>query len=310
VLRRLVTCGALAAALLLSLAGAAQAQTRDPVIGIGEQKPGFFTNEHFTALGVRDVRVIAAWDALSYRWQRAELDAYMAAAEEAGARVLLGFGHSRIKGRTKILPSPKRFRREFRRFKARYPLVRDYLTWNEANHCGQPTCRRPERAAQYFDVIASNCSRCRIVAADVLDTSKLAPWLRRFVRAARHKPRIWGLHNYIDANRFYTRGTRALLRTVRGEVWFTETGGLVERRNNSKILFPGSEPHQAKAMRYVFRLARLSPRRIRRIYVYQWTPAGPDATWDSALLRADGVPRPAYDVLRSWIETRRAASAR
>jgi hypothetical protein len=306
VLRRLVTCAALAAALLLSLAGAAQA--RDPVVGIGEQKPGFFTNEHFTALGVRDVRVITAWDALSYRWQRAELDAYMAAAEEAGARVLLGFGHSRAKGRTRTLPTPKRFRREFRRFKARYPLVRDYLTWNEANHCGQPTCRRPERAAQYFDVIASDCRGCRIVAADVLDTSELAPWLRRFVRAARHKPRIWGLHNYIDANRFYTRGTRALLRTVRGEVWFTETGGLVQRRNNSKILFPGSEPHQAKAMRYVFRLARLSPRRIRRIYVYQRTPAGPNATWDSALLRADGVPRPAYDVLRSWIETRRASA--
>ena len=61
-------------------------------------------------------------------------------------------------------------------------------------------------------------------------------------------------------------------------------------------------------MRYVFRLARLSPRRIRRIYVYQWTPAGPDATWDSALLRADGVPRPAYDVLRNWIETSRASA--
>ena len=169
-LRRLVTCAALAAALLLSLAGAAQA--RDPVIGIGEQKPGFFTNEHFTALGVRDVRVIAAWDALSYRWQRAELDAYMAAAEEAGARVLLGFGHSRAEGRTRTLPTPKRFRREFRRFRARYPLVRDYLTWNEANHCGQPTCRRPERAAQYFDVIAADCRGCRIVAADVLDTSR------------------------------------------------------------------------------------------------------------------------------------------
>jgi hypothetical protein len=297
---RALLCAALAAAMLLGLAGAAQAS--DPVIGIGEQNPSFFSNEHFTALGLRDVRVIAGWDALNSRSERAELDAYMAAAEEAGSRVLLGFGHSRIRGRTRTLPSPARFRHEFLRFRARYPLVRNFLTWNEANHCGQPTCHRPERAARYFDVIASNCSGCRIVAADVLDTSRLAPWIAHFVRAARHRPRIWGLHNYIDANRFYTRGTRALLRAVRGEIWFTETGGLVERRNNSRILFPGSTSHQARAMRFVFRLARLSPRRIRRIYVYQWTPAGPGATWDSALLGPDGAPRPAYEVLRSWLE--------
>jgi hypothetical protein len=307
--RRALLCAALAAALALALAGAAQAQTRDPVIGVGEQDPSFFTNEHFRALGLRDVRVIVGWDALSNRWERAELDAYMAAAEEAGARVLLGFGHSRVSGRTRRLPSPARFRREFLRFRARYPLVRDYLTWNEANHCGQPTCRRPERAARYFDVIHANCTGCRIVAADVLDTSRLSSWVSRFLRAARHRPKIWGLHNYIDANRFYTRGTRTLLRTVRGQVWFTETGGLVQRRNNSRILFPGSEPHQARAMRFVFRLARLSPRRIRRIYVYQWTPKGPEATWDSALLRPDGAPRPAYDVLRSWIERANARRA-
>jgi hypothetical protein len=309
-LLRALLCSALAAALLLSLAGAAQAQARDPIIGIGEQKPGFFADQHFTALGLRDVRVIASWDALNSRSERAELDAYMAQAEEAGARVLLGFGHSRMRGRTRVLPSPARFRHEFLRFRARYPLVRDYLTWNEANHCGQPTCHRPERAARYFDVIAANCTGCRIVAADVLDSSRLAAWVSRFLRAARHRPRIWGLHNYIDANRFYTRGTRSLLRTVRGEVWFTETGGLVERRNNSRILFPGSTSHQARAMRFVFRLARLSPRRIRRIYVYHWNPAGPDATWDSALIGPDGVPRPAYDVLRSWIQrsvARRAA---
>lgn len=306
-MRRIVLCAALAVATLLSAAAAAQA--RDPVVGLGEQKPAFFADQRFTDLGVRDVRVIAGWDALDSRWQRQELDAYMAAAEEAGARVLLGFGHSRIDGRSRRLPSLKRFRKEFLRFRARYPLVRDYLTWNEANHCGQPTCKRPRRAAQYFDIVTSNCRGCRVVAADVLDTSRLKGWLEDFVRAAKHKPKIWGLHNYIDANRFYTRGTRALLRTVKGEVWFTETGGLVERRNGSRIAFPGSPRHAARALRFVFKLARLSPR-VRRIYVYQWAPVGPDATWDSALLGPDGEPRPAYDVLKSWIKRSRARRAR
>ena len=55
---------------------------------------------------------------------------------------------------------------------------------------------------------------------------------------ARGRRLIWGLHNYIDANRFRTTGTRSLLRAVPGEVWFTETGGLVVRNNGSPVEFP------------------------------------------------------------------------
>ena len=42
------------------------------------------------------------------------------------------------------------------------------------------------------------------------------------------KPRIWGLHNYRDTNKRKGQkpgGTRRLLKTVKGEVWLTETGG-------------------------------------------------------------------------------------
>ena len=139
----------------------------------------------------------------------------------------------------------------------------------------------------------------------------MVPWLKEFLRHARHTPKIWGLHNYLDANRFRTKGTRAMLRTVRGQVWFTETGGLVERKNKRRgkaIPFPDSATHAAKATRWVLRkLVNLSPR-VRRVYLYHFQYQGPDANWDSGVLDRTGEPRPAYRVLSRYVE--RAARAR
>ena len=121
---------------------------------------------------------------------------------------------------------------------------------------------------------------------------------------------IWGLHNYIDANRFRTRGTRALLKAVKGDVWFTETGGLVMRRNGSTVTFPGSTRHAARATSYVFRLAALSSR-VKRVYFYHWSPAPtPRPTWDSALVDSHDRPRPAYEVLRKWLDKNGIARSR
>ena len=83
----------------------------------------------------------------------------MAAAENAGARVLLGFSHSRSRYKRvrKTLPSPRRFRKEFLRFRARYPFIKEYLTWNEANHRGQPTWNHPKLVGRYYDILRNNC---------------------------------------------------------------------------------------------------------------------------------------------------------
>ena len=284
-----------------TLALAAPAAKAAPLVGIGEQNPSMFSDPRWRALGLKDVRVIAGYDALHSDWQRADLDTYMAAAHAAGARVLLGFGHSRTTGKEDHLPSVATFTKEFRAFRARYPWVKDYLTWNEANICGQPTCKNPERAARFYMSIRRYCKGCRIVAADVLDGSKLVSWVKRFAHTVGTTKVIWGLHNYIDANRFRTRGTKALLRTVKGDVWFTETGGIVERNNGSPIQFPESTAHAAKATNWVFKLAQLS-RRVRRVYLYHWSPPpDPVPTWDSALVDAHDRPRPAYGVLQKWL---------
>jgi hypothetical protein len=296
-----VVLAALCAALTLSIAPAGASAANHPAIGFGEQRASVFHNEHWQSLGLKHMRLLVGWDMLRYRWQRREADNWIRAAEAQGARILVAFSRSRSHWRRKKLPTAGEYERQFLRFRERYPGVKNFLAWNEANHCSQPTCHRPDRAAEYFDVLADNCAECTIVAADVLDTRDMVSWLKRFRRHARHTPKVWGLHNYIDANRFRTTGTRAMLATVKGEIWFTETGGLVKRKKTSAIPFPDSPAHAAKATRWVLeRLTQLSPR-IRRVYLYHFQNQGPKATWDSGILDRKGRPRPAYKVLTKYV---------
>jgi hypothetical protein len=266
-------------------------------VGIADQKADMFSDPLFQKLGVRHARIAVSWDALHHDWQRTELDVWLEAARARGIEPLIGFMHARG-DRRRVLPSPRRLALEFTRFRARYPWVRNYAAWNEANHCGEPTCRKPKLVASYYRGMRSACGSCRILASELLDMPNMASWVKRFVRAVGHQPRYWGLHNYVDANRFRTSGTRRLLALTTGRIWFTETGGIVARKTVRKVSFDESPQHAAQATSWVFsRLARLSPR-IQRIYLYHWNASETFETWDSALIAADGTPRPAFRVLR------------
>jgi hypothetical protein len=304
---RRVTCAALAVAALLLLPAAASAAPT--AIGVGEQSPEIFKDPAWHRLNAPYVRYIVSWDALRVPWQKAEVDDYLASARDAGARVLLGFSRSRSPklSRRKYLPSPSRLRREFLAFRSHYPWVKEYLTWNEANHRGQPTWNHPSVVGRYYDMLRRNCRSCTIVGPSVLDTLAMPTWVREVERSAKHRVRIWALHNYIDANRFRTRGTRSLLKATKAKIWFTETGGLVRRDNGSRIEFADSKQHAVKATRQVEKLARLS-KRVQRVYFYHWIAPDPDATWDSALTDPRGRPRPAYKVVKTYIRRSRAAN--
>ena len=304
---RRVTCAALAVAALLLLPAAASAAPT--AIGIGEQRPEIFQDPAWERLNAPYVRYIVAWDALRVPWQKAEVDDYLASARDAGARVLLGFSRSRSPklSRRKYLPSPSRLRREFLAFRTHYPWVKEYLTWNEANHRGQPTWNHPSVVGRYYDMLRRNCRSCTIVGPSVLDTLAMPTWVREVERSAKHRVRIWALHNYIDANRFRTRGTRSLLKATKAKIWFTETGGIVRRDNGSRIEFAESKQHAVKATRQVEKLARLS-KRVQRVYFYHWVAPDPDATWDSALTDLRGRPRPSYKVVKTYIRRSRAAN--
>ena len=122
-------------------------------------------------------------------------------------------------------------------------------------------------------------------------------WLSGFRRAAKGKARIYGLHNYGDVNRLRSSGTTRLLRVVSGQVWLTETGGIL------KFLpaFKRSEKRQANRTKYMFSLADKYDRRrsgmrsrITRLYNYQWTGVQRSARFDAGLVNPNGSPRRAY----------------
>jgi hypothetical protein len=299
--RRILICLA-ALAIALVVAAPASARRMGPVVGIGEQQSGMFASRAFARLGVHDARYLAPWDTLQDPRQLLLLDSWVAAARQAHARIVIGFGHSVRSARlAHTLPTWRQFERAFEGFRARYPFVRDWIVWNEANNPGALTANRPRRAAQYFDAAARHCRGCRIVAADLLDTSNMVPWAKKFRHYAHAKPRIWGLHNYGDANRMSVRNTRTLLSVTRGHIWFTETGGVVLRRvyQGKRVLhtYRYGTRHAAAATAHTLQLACLS-RRITRVYLYNWIAPHKVTTWDSGLVDSHGRPRRAYDVLR------------
>ncbi|MEX2196934.1 MAG: glycosyl hydrolase [Thermoleophilaceae bacterium] len=288
----------MAAAVALSAAAAPAAQAR-LAVGVGDQKPETFSDPRFRALGVQHTRYITPWNSIIE--DPHGLERWISAARAAGLRPLIAFGHAsgdRCPRSPCRLPSIGQYRRAVDRFRKRYPWIRTFQPWNEANHQSQPTARNPKRAAQYYNAMRRLCRGCRIVAADVLDSSNMERWLRRFMRYAK-RPRTWGLHNYADANRFRRSGVERILDTVPGQVWLTETGGIVSfRTHDGRVVFRKSSRRAAKATRHLFRLAARHPRRIKRLYLYHW--AGDSSNrFDSGLIDSRGRPRPAFYVVRN-----------
>ncbi len=273
----------------------AQADLR---VGLADQKTDLFTDARFLDLGLGQARYSIGWDAIDDAGQRAKLDAWVAAARLAHVAPLLSFGHSLRAGRRRVLPTPAQFGAIFRRYRARYPTVVEYAAWNEANHCGEPTCHRVKLVVSYYRQMRRICGGCKILAAELLDFPNMVDWVREFQRDLGSNPAYWGLHNYRDANRLQTANSRALLSVTSGEVWYTETGGIVRRRNKSTVSFDESPAHAARAVRWVFDdLVNLSPR-ITRVYLYHWNSVSSLDTWDSAFIGSDDRPRPALRVLQ------------
>ena len=184
----------------------------------------------------------------------------MTAARAAGVKPLIAFNRNWRAGGERRLPSLTLYKKSFRLFRARYPDVRDFSAWNEANHTLQPTAHKPRAAAQYFNAMRRGCRSCRIVAADVLDSRDMLGWIKTFKRYA-PKARIWGLHNYKDANDA-TDTTKTLLKAVRGQVWLTETGGILRLKPQPGSRGDGRRSTQAKqaaAVKRVYKIAARQP---------------------------------------------------
>jgi hypothetical protein len=292
------------------LAAPAQANFR---VGIADQNAAMFDSPHFQALDIKRIRYLVPFDWYKRDFQVAEITHFMNRAQADGAEVLVHFTAKRgcyrngrySRSRKCRAPSVRTFQRSFKRFRAAFPATDTFGVWNEGNHVSQPTFRKPRLAAKYFLAARSACRSCDIVAADVLDIPNMEGWLRTFLRASKGKARIFGLHNYGDVNRLRTSGTRRMLRTVPGQVWLTETGGILKFLPS----FKRSQKRQANRTKYMFRLvANYDSRRsgmrsrITRLYNYQWTGVKRSSRVDAGLVNPNGSPRKAYRTFKRFAE--------
>src|SRR5829696_887878 len=265
------------------------------IVGIGEQSPDLFEDPRFRATGIRNARLVVPWDLVEMGgWPLEATDVWLARARRDGVEPLVSFGHSFSETRQLKLPTVRQYAAAVRAFRERYPWVREFSTWNEANlGSTQPTGRYPQRAAVFYRALKKQCRGCTVVAVELLVTAnwRMWRWIRAFRERAGRGRLIFGLHNYPDVTRLRTRATRLFLRRVRNaEIWITETGGIVRHRR-----FAYSEGRAASVVRHVFRMVAALPR-VKRLYLYNWRFDG-NKRWDSGLISEAGTERMAYYAL-------------
>jgi hypothetical protein len=303
-MRRIVPLGLAAALAFAAAAPGAHAAYR---VGISDQQASTFSNPLYAPLKLSIARYITPYDVMGDRVQLAKLDPWLRGARLAKQRILVSFEHSRKKGKEAKLPSVAAYTKELRRFKKAYPFVKEISPWNEVNRRsfklpgggveGQPTWNKPKRAAEYYVAARKVFRGSKIVALDILDENNVRPalkYIRTFRRYAKPAPKIWGLHNYSDTNRFSTQRTKAVLKaTGSGELWLTETGGIVALGTS----FPYDQNRAARALGCMFSLAK-SNRRVKRLYIYHFNGEQRGARFDAGLVNPDNTKRPGYAVVQ------------
>jgi hypothetical protein len=280
--------------------------------GIGDQQTEMFTNPLWTQLHTKIARYIAPYDAAVRPYSLQLARAWITAAEADHQQVLVAFYHSEYTP-TKM-PSVAVYQRDVQKFIKLFPHVRQYQPWNEANRGTIVEIIKRKRhialvspsamqSAQYYKAMETVCKGCTIVGLDVLDAPVVTPTLEYIAQfkhdIARLKtvmPSIWGLHNYSDTNRQQSTRTKAILAAVPGQVWLTETGGIVQFGSDFPNKKGSGLTRAAKALSYMFKIAGSSSR-IKRLYIYDWTGGYASTRFDAGLMNAKYEPRPGYVVV-------------
>ena len=295
----------LALALLALTALVAPATALAYTTGIGDEQPAMFDSPYFKALHVRIARYIVPYDAADVPRDLAIARLWIGKAEAQHIKPLIAFYHSRVSP-TKM-PDVAKYQREIKKFIADFPEIKEYQAWNEANRGNVPhlfSSPSAKQSAQYYLALRHEAGSGRtVVGLDVLDSTNISSTLRYIAQFKRyvgkHLPTIWGLHNYSDTNRFRNKGTKAVIAAVHGQVWLTETGGVVLFGHAFPNVHGSGLRRAAKALSYMFTLAN-SNRAITRLYIFQWTGGGVSGErFDAGLMNPNGTPRPGYNVVKT-----------
>jgi hypothetical protein len=280
--------------------------------GIGDEQAEMFTNPLWTQLHTKIARYIAPYDAAVRPYSLQLAREWIGDAEAAHQQVLVAFYHSEYTPAK--MPSVAVYQRDIQKFIKLFPHVRQYQPWDEANRgtIVEIVKRKkhialvspsPLQSAQYYKAMETVCKGCTIVGLDVLDAPVVTPTLEYIAQfkhdIARLKtvmPSIWGLHNYSDTNRFQNTRTRAILAAVPGQVWLTETGGIVQFGSDFPNKKGSGLTRAAKALSFMFKIAGQFSR-IKRLYIYDWTGGYTATRFDAGLMNAHDEPRPGYVVV-------------
>jgi hypothetical protein len=255
-------------------------------------------------LHTKIVRYIAPYDAVVHSYSLDQAILFIRAAEAQHEQVLVAFYHSEYTPLN--MPSVAQYKHDVEKFVRRFPHVRQYQSWDEANRGYIPgVLASPSAvaAAQYYQALIRVCKGCTVLGLDVLDAQNIGPTLeyisefkREIGRLETVMPKIWGLHNYSDINRLESWRTRALVRALGGQVWLTETGGIVQFGGGFPNKNGSGLTRSAKVLKYMFAVAASQPQ-IKRLYIYDWTGGGSSTRFDAGLMNAHDQPRPGYVVV-------------
>src|ERR1700691_5588315 len=272
--------------------------------GVGDESDEMFGNQLWAQLHTKIVRYIAPYDAVAHSYSLDKARLFIREAEAHHQQVLVAFYHSEYSPLR--MPSVSTYQKDVQRFIKLFPHVRQYQAWDEANRGYIPgVLASPSAAADamYYQALIRVCRGCTAIGLDVLDAQDIGPTLE-YIAEFKHEigkletvmPKIWGLHNYSDINRLESWRTHELVRALGGQVWLTETGGIVQ--------FGGAFPNNrgsgltraARGLKYMFAVARSSPQ-IKRLYIYDWIGGNASTRFDAGLMNAHDQPRPGYVVV-------------
>jgi hypothetical protein len=272
--------------------------------GLGDEDARMFRNPRWTRLHTKIVRYIAPYDAAVHRDSLNKAITFIQLAEATHQKVLVAFYHSEHTPTT--LPSVAQYQHDVKKFVKLFPNVKQYQSWDEANRGNVAhafSSPSAGAAARYYQALLRVCNHCTVIGLDVLDANYISPTLS-YISEFKHEvghlktvmPKIWGLHNYSDINRLESWRTRELVRALGGQVWLTETGGLVK--------FGGAYPNRngsgltraAKVLKYMFNVAG-SQSQIKRLYIYNWLGGTNSTRFDAGLTNAHEQPRAGYVVV-------------
>lgn len=310
-----ITVSILAAALVLATigqAGAAPSGARAPrahaassyMTGLGDQQASMFANPLWRQLHTKIVRYVAPYDAVAHPYSLRLAREFIEDAEAAHQQVLVAFYHSEYTP-TK-LPNLKSYQRDVQKFIKLFPHVRQYEAWDEADRGNEPHLFSSPSAVQnakYYQQLLRVCTGCTVIGLDVLDAYSIQPTLqyisefrREIYRLETIMPKIWGLHNYSDINRLESWRTRDLVRALGGQVWLTETGGIVKFASAFPNRHGSGLTRAAKVIKFMFGLAGSLPQ-IKRLYIYDWNGGTASTRFDAGITNAHEQPRAGYVVV-------------